>query len=203
MQYLNQLIAGTLAVLMATLVLCGICGYFTSFVPSQLMVAITVWSASAMGLVSAAFYGGIGKFGWQPGQNTKLSERGSGASDGRVKLPEKWHLRALLMGAGTFGLTWLSLGSGPPLLLTMMFGHTGGMEAVVDGWTPHTGRSCLHPTLSHMPPLMMNEHTLCTNEAVKAGLPLRSHIRVIGQVSVLGVIPNAIERSPIKDERNN
>jgi hypothetical protein len=203
MQYVNQFIAGILSVLVATLVLCGICGYFSSFVPSQLMVTVTVWSASVMGLVSAAFYGGFGAFGWHPGQQTVLSASCASLSHKRVKLPEKRYLRALLMGATVFGLTWLSLGSGPPLLLTMMFGHSGEMRAVVDGWTPRTGRTCLHPTLLHVPPLMMNEHTLCTDDRVKAGLPPRTSIRVIGRVSTLGVIPDAIQQLPKEEEERN
>ncbi len=203
MQFVNQLVAGTLSVLIATLVLCGICGYFGSFVPSQLMVDVTVGSASAMGLASAAFYGGISAFGWQPGRQTELSASYTNPSYKKVKLPENRYLRALFMGVVMFGLTWLSLGSGPPLLLTMMFGHSGEMRAVVDGWTPRTGCSCLHPRLLHVPPLMMNEHTLCTDDSVKSGLPPRTSIRVIGRVSTLGVIPDAIRRLPSEDERHN
>ena len=200
MRYVNRLIAGSLALLMAMLVLCGTYGYFCSFVPSQLMVTITVWSASVLGLVSAAFYGGLGAFGWHPGQQAELS---ASSSQKRVKLPENRYLRALFMGAGVFGLTWLSLGAGPPLLLTMAVGHSGQIEAVVDGWTLSTGRSCLHPTLLHVPPLLMNERTLCTGARVKAGLPPGTRIRIFGKVSSLGVIPDAIQQSPIEAERKN
>lgn len=112
-------------------------------------------------------------------------------------------MRAVFMGIGAFTLTWLSLGDGLPLVLTKAFGHPGEVEAVVDGWTSSTGRSCLHPTLLHVPPLMMNEHTLCEDAKLKERLPPGTPIRIIGTVSRLGVIPDSIRSSSIEAERRN
>jgi hypothetical protein len=89
------------------------------------------------------------------------------------------------------------------LLLTMALGHTGEVEAVVDGWALRTGRSCSHPTLLHVPPLMMNEHTLCADARLKERLPPGTPIRISGTVSNLGVIPDAIRQSSIEAERRN
>lgn len=114
MQYVNQRIAGALSVLVATLVPCGVCGYFNSFVPSQLMVTVAVWSASMMGLASAAFYGGFGAFGWHPGQQTEPSASHASLPHKRVKLPEKRYLRALLMGATVFASVWFRIAGPDP-----------------------------------------------------------------------------------------
>lgn len=203
MRYVSQVIRGALGLLIATLMLCGTYGYFNSFVPSKLMVTITGWSALMIGLLSAAFFGAFGGSERPQGQTAELSTGGASRSHQGAKLPENRFLRAFFMGVGAFSLTWLSLGDGPPLLLTKAFGHTGEVEAVVDGWTLSTGRSCLHPTLLHVPPLMMNEHTLCEDARLKEGMPPGTRIRIAGTVSRRGVIPDSIRQSSIEAERGN
>ena len=190
MQYINRLVGGVLGFWLVILVATGIYGYFSTFVPSPLMVTVTIWTASLLGLVNAAFYCGIGDFGWRPG----LQPQATGTSSLRnSKLPENRFLRGLVTGVAMFGLTWMSLASGPGLLLTQLLGHRGEMSATVAGWAPRSGRSCSHPTLSYVPPLIMNEHTLCTNDRA---LPKGTLIRIIGRESPLGVIAETFQSSP-------
>ena len=64
------------------------------------------------------------------------------------------YLRGLMTGVSMFGLTLMSLACGPGLLLTQIFGQSGQLTATVAGWAPRSARSCSHPTLSHVPPLV-------------------------------------------------
>jgi hypothetical protein len=188
MQYVNQVIAATWVVLVAILLVSGLCD-FGSFVPSPWMVDVTVRSATVLGLVSATFFCGFGAFGWGPEQQARLAARPAAR---RPALFENRYFRGLIAGLFTFGLTWTSLGSGLPWMLTLVLGHPGEMSAVVDGWATH--RSCLHPTLRHVPSAVMNGHTLCTYDRVKAAMPPGTSIRIVGRVSPFGVVPDAIRQ---------
>jgi hypothetical protein len=183
MRIANLLAGWTSGVLIVIFALSGTIGVFSTFVPSRLTVLMTIYSASVIGLFYTAMFWGIGDFGWKSMSNSKVA-----------KLPEQPYLRGPLMGLGMFCLAWMSLGNGLPGMLTLVIGNNGVMNAVVDGWHIQTGRSCLHPTLEHVPPFMMNEHTLCTAKGREAAMPPGTTVQIVGKASLLGVFPTGIQQ---------
>lgn len=165
---------------------------FSPFVPSPLMVEITVWSAIFVGVFYGVFFWGVGGFGWTA--DTKIAVSGSKPS----KFLTKRYLRGPFMGLVFFFFTWVGLGSGAPWLVTIVAGHNGAMTAIVDGWAPGSHRTCFRPTLQHVPPFMMGHRALCIDENRKVDMPPGTTLRILGKVSILGVSATRIEWSPQK-----
>lgn len=157
------------------------------FIPSPLMVRVTLWTAVAVGLFYGLFFWGIGGFGW----NTKADAAVSAARPS--KLLSKPYLRAPFMSLVFFSFAWMGIGSGAPWILTIAIGNNSGATAVVDGWQSRTSRSCSRPTLQHVPLFMMGRRALCIHQSREADMPPGTTLRILGKVSVLGVSPTRIE----------
>jgi hypothetical protein len=163
---------------------------FSPFVPSPLMVDIAIGLSIVIGLFYAAFFWGIGGFGW--GARADAAIQGQKAA----KFLSKRYLRAPFMGAVFFSFAWQVFGSGAPWLLTAAMGSDGEMSAVVDGWEIGSARTCDRPTLQHLPPLMTGRHALCLDTTRPSDLPEGTTLRLVGKTSMLGISPTSIHWVP-------
>jgi hypothetical protein len=160
---------------------------FSSAVPSPAMVTIAKWAAIVVALFYAVFFWGVPGFGWNEKANASLEGK-KGASWLRNRF-----FRAPFMALVFFFFAWMGLGSGAPWLLNFVIGHDGEMVATIDGWDTGSRKSCSHPTVQHVPPLMSAPHSLCLDKTQQQNLPPGKSVKLLGQVSFLGVTADRIE----------
>ena len=164
--------------------------YGSSFVPSHLTVQLTKAMAILVGLFYAAFFLGVGHFGWDE-SNPKVR-----AAIQQSPKVAKAYIRVPLMALVLAGAAWMSFSSAFPWALTAAGGRDGSMTVVVDGWqdafySSRAGHSCAKPTLHGVPFMMMGRYALCVGDQYnQSDFPPGTSLALFGRVSALGIIPD-------------
>ena len=176
---------------MSVLIAGGAASLFASnFVPSHLTVLLTMAASVLVGVFYAAFFLGVGHFGWD-----LSNPRVRAAIEQSPKL-SKVYVRIPLMTMVFAGAAWLSFSNALPWALTAAVGRRGSMTVVVSGWqdafySARAGHSCARPTLRGVPFMMVGRYALCVGDQFKrADFPPGTSLSLIGRVSSLGIVPD-------------
>jgi hypothetical protein len=105
-------------------------------------------------------------------------------------LRSSWR-RAPFMAAIGLMMAYISLSTAWPWLYTSAFGHAGEAYFVVSGWESFRGQ-CARPRLEEMPFLLFSRRTFCFGDELRGKVPVGTVIRITGQQSALGIIPERL-----------